>query len=264
MWEVYKITNKIDGKFYIGKGKIGAKRWRDHLRDAKAGRGYYIHNAIRCHGLENFIYEVLKTFDVELDAYQFEKETIITTNACENGYNIQTGGTPSDLELERLRRSKSVESSWTSDRRKQQSESYKGEGNPFFGKSHSLEVLLKISEASKNMSNETRKKISEKLTGGKRTLETRKLMSESSSTKGKTLEEVYGKEYAESVKSKQRGRRESVTGEKHPNAKITTQDVIEIRTRASNGESPKVLATEFHLSESGTRKIIAKVTWRHI
>ena len=65
--------------------------------------------------------------------------------------------------------------------RKKMSESNKGENNPFFGKHHSEETRLKLSEAFKGrtFSAEARKKMSEARKGKHPSAETRKKLSES-------------------------------------------------------------------------------------
>ncbi len=234
---VYCHTNKINGKSYIGWCQTSVEdRWQRHILDSTfKERSFCFQRAIAKYGSNDDVWEheILEVMSTPEGAKHAEKLWIAhrKTNMFReghHGYNMTDGG----------------------------------DGTT--GHKHSKESLEKIQHASKNMSPKTREKISIALKGGKRTSETKKLMSESSPTKGKTLEEVFGKDYAERVKSKQRGPRESVTGEKHPRSKVTTQNVLDIRERANKGESPEQLAPEFGLSVSGTRKIIARVTWRHI
>lgn len=54
---VYKITNKLNGKVYIGQTTEGIeKRWKRHC-GYQLNDGTYIHNAIKKYGKENFIIE---------------------------------------------------------------------------------------------------------------------------------------------------------------------------------------------------------------
>ena len=61
---IYKATNLINGKCYIGKtiSKDFVKYWFNHLKEAfkseKIKRVF--HNAIRKYGPENFMFEVLE------------------------------------------------------------------------------------------------------------------------------------------------------------------------------------------------------------
>ena len=51
---IYKITNKINGKLYIGQTIFTIeKRWHEHLLNSKLDN-QYLCRAIRKHGSENF------------------------------------------------------------------------------------------------------------------------------------------------------------------------------------------------------------------
>lgn len=62
MYTIYKITNVITGDFYIGFTSLGNpnRRFTKHKATAKAGRGFYFHNAIRKYGSENFVFEIIE------------------------------------------------------------------------------------------------------------------------------------------------------------------------------------------------------------
>ena len=60
---IYKITNKINGKCYVGQSVDIPKRWREHTHHSNKGDGYAIHNAIAFHGIENFNFEVVEVVD---------------------------------------------------------------------------------------------------------------------------------------------------------------------------------------------------------
>lgn len=53
---IYKVTNRLDGKIYIGQTRVSVKkRFKEHARaDSLLGK------AIRKDGIENFIAEVLE------------------------------------------------------------------------------------------------------------------------------------------------------------------------------------------------------------
>jgi group I intron endonuclease len=93
---VYKVTNQTNGKVYIGKwqGKDIAQRWRNHLRTASAGRGFYLHNAIRKYGPENFAIEVVATASSKQELASLERQ-LISSHQSTNpkiGYNLARGG----------------------------------------------------------------------------------------------------------------------------------------------------------------------------
>lgn len=56
---LYRILNKINGKIYIGQTSVGEKRWQNHVNAARKGSTTYLCNAIRKHGVDNFIFEIL-------------------------------------------------------------------------------------------------------------------------------------------------------------------------------------------------------------
>ena len=88
---IYKITNLINNKVYIGQSVHPNKRWTEHKQRAKNKTDEYpIHLAIAKYGEENFSFEVLFfTEDYNLK----EKEVILAYNSLvPNGYNILPGG----------------------------------------------------------------------------------------------------------------------------------------------------------------------------
>ena len=96
MCGIYKITNKINGKSYIGQSVNILRRWRIHRALAfdpnQKGYEYPLYRAIRKYGLENFSFEVLEECDQkELD--KKEQEYILFYNSFGDGYNQNEGGT---------------------------------------------------------------------------------------------------------------------------------------------------------------------------
>jgi group I intron endonuclease len=92
---IYKITNKISGKCYIGETKqeTPEMRWREHLYSISRDKGCpALGGAINKYGLENFKFEVvIICFDE--DRYIYEREYIKKYNSqIPNGYNILPGG----------------------------------------------------------------------------------------------------------------------------------------------------------------------------
>ena len=101
---VYKITNTINGKCYIGQTKVyyGKKkggidrRWKRHISTAKNPKKTgcpYFGNAINKHGQENFETEILCYCKIEWRDF-YEKLAIhrYKSNDKEFGYNIADGG----------------------------------------------------------------------------------------------------------------------------------------------------------------------------
>lgn len=95
---IYKITNQINGKVYIGltTKKNPRTRLQQHLRYAKGSKEErsYIHSAIAKYGEENFEFEVIESniHDRE-ELQQLEIDYITNYNSFgEGGYNRTTGG----------------------------------------------------------------------------------------------------------------------------------------------------------------------------
>lgn len=88
---IYIITNKVNGKQYIGQTIHPDKRWWEHCRRAITKYDSYpIHLAIAKYGKKNFDFEVLEWTE---NYDQREDELIIKFNTIvPNGYNLITGG----------------------------------------------------------------------------------------------------------------------------------------------------------------------------
>jgi len=115
MGYIYKITNTISKKCYIGETKKTNPylRWNEHKRKIDKGLGCpALQDAVKKYGIENFTFEILIIcFDEE--RYKFEIEYIKKYNSMvPNGYNLTRGG----------------------------------EGGGFYGKKHSQETSVRISQ----------------------------------------------------------------------------------------------------------------------
>lgn len=80
---IYKITNNINGKFYIGAHRTVDKN------DGYMGSGKLISLAIQKYGIENFTKEILLECTSSKDMYAKEKELV---KLCEQSYNLKEGG----------------------------------------------------------------------------------------------------------------------------------------------------------------------------
>ena len=86
-YTIYKITNKINGKIYIGKHQT------KDLNDGYMGSGKNLRRAISKYGIENFEKEILFQFDTEHKMNSKEAE-LVTEEFClrEDTYNLCPGG----------------------------------------------------------------------------------------------------------------------------------------------------------------------------
>lgn len=146
-WCVYKHTNKINGKVYIGQTCMKPKdRWYN-------GQGYkgssYFYHAIQKYGWDNFDHEILFEGLTLEEANELEKRLIAEYDSTNHsrGYNLMTGGSNSEHSEETKEKLRILSS----------------------GRKHSEETKKKLSKLSKGrkVSLETRRKLSESHRGRK-------------------------------------------------------------------------------------------------
>lgn len=113
--QIYKLTNSVNGKVYIGQTiRRLITRLNQHKKADSA-----IGNAIRKYGLDNFTIEIVATAQSLDELNRLEQDMIANLNTrYPNGYNITPGGDNHQ---------------WTEELKARFSESRKGEGNPRFG-----------------------------------------------------------------------------------------------------------------------------------
>ena len=128
---IYKITNIINNKYYIGQHKT-----RNPL-DNYFGSGTLLNYAIQKYGIQNFKKEILFDFD-NFDEMNIKEQELVPLSSCypynNMSYNLKEGGNQgqfSELTIKRM------------------SENNKKENNPFYGKQHSIETINKISQVKK-------------------------------------------------------------------------------------------------------------------
>ncbi len=93
---IYRVTNTVNGKVYIGKWSHPTSdlRWRLHKSAAKNGSPYYFHRAIRKYGPDAFKVEVIHRAQTLDELSKMETFFIILhqSHKPENGYNMTMGG----------------------------------------------------------------------------------------------------------------------------------------------------------------------------
>lgn len=176
---IYKITNRINGKVYIGQTiQPLTTRWRKHCNSSSCCK--YIHSAIAKYGKENFTVEQI---DVACDRDELDSKEIYWINFYdsmnpEKGYNLTSGGEHKEVsDIVKKQISKNLK-----------------------GKKKSLETRIKMSKAQlgKNLSETTKEKISNTLKGRIVSEETRKKQSQI--LKGRVFSKDHCKRISESKK----------------------------------------------------------------
>ena len=157
---VYKTTNLINGKIYIGQHKSAS------FSEDYKGSGKYLRRAIAKYGWENFLVELIESANSKQELNELEIKWIEKFNARDSsiGYNISKGGETwsynwkgipkSDLHKQHLSEANSGRCH-TDEERKKMSEAHKG-------KQFTLEHRQHMSENfKKNYTDERRRKVSE-------------------------------------------------------------------------------------------------------
>lgn len=86
---IYKITNKVNGKSYIGQTRYSLEfRWRQHIHKKD---NTYFHNALRKYGINNFSIEIIEECEIS-KLNEREIFYIAKFNTFKDGYNLTIGG----------------------------------------------------------------------------------------------------------------------------------------------------------------------------
>lgn len=80
----YQITNKINGKFYRGKSTVA------RIKAGYFGSGLRLWEAISKYGKQNFELKILKEFNTEEEAFEYEKQIVVLD--LSQSYNLKPGG----------------------------------------------------------------------------------------------------------------------------------------------------------------------------
>jgi group I intron endonuclease len=176
---IYRITNNINGKCYVGFDISYPKRLQQHFNDSKRGKESPLCEDIRFYGWENFTKELIyQSWDNEYCLKIMEKHFIIENNSFIDGYNRTLGGNGSlksprpKSEEWRKKHSERMKKNnprtghkFTKEEKIKHSEKMKefylnnpekilfAEKNPMFGKKHSEEWRKKHSEKMKKNTN---------------------------------------------------------------------------------------------------------------
>ena len=183
---VYKITNEVDGKFYIGSTNNLIKRYYTHIHDIRSGKNTCVKliRAVNKHGEENFKFEIVCECPTD-DILKTEQEYI---DSLKPHYNVA--------------------------------------------------------------------KIAGSNLGIKRTEEVK--LKKSASQKENWKDEAYRTKHLENLSKNWK------TGSSHSMAKLTDEQVIEIKKQLASGLLPKQVADKLGLSYHSIKDIHRGPTWKHV
>lgn len=100
---IYKITNTINGKVYIGQTKKSLDdRWKSHMNRYRNNCDYHLYESMRKYGVENFTVEEIDSANNEDDLNYKEMYWIsfYNSNSSEFGYNSTPGGESNPMDSE--------------------------------------------------------------------------------------------------------------------------------------------------------------------
>ena len=94
---IYKITNLINGKFYIGKTRDFEQRKSRHILEGSSSKSNYLYRSMKKNGVNNFKFDIIYNFRhgkySNKCANILEKHYIQKYNSfIPNGYNMTLGG----------------------------------------------------------------------------------------------------------------------------------------------------------------------------
>ena len=153
MGYVYKITNTVNNKSYIGISIHEPEK--DRIQKHLSGHGNrIIANAVKKYGKDAFTYEILEANVFDEFLPELEVAYIANYNTiAPHGYNLTSGGevakTLSDETLGKMKGEKHhyFGKSLSADHRRKISESLRGEKHPNFGKKFPAKMRRKLSKA---------------------------------------------------------------------------------------------------------------------
>jgi len=131
---IYKVTNKVNGKFYIGLTTRNIKRrLKEHMYNGNTG----LSAPIEKYGIDNFI---IKTIDTAKSFSELEKKEMKYIKKLKPHYNLSTVVKTCFVHSEATKKkiSKSLKKDgkmkWLDERKKYYSKMFSGENNPMYGK----------------------------------------------------------------------------------------------------------------------------------
>lgn len=209
MYNIYCITNEVNGKQYIGLTKFDIEtRFIQHIKRAASGTTPFIlYHAIRKYGTSNFRVNLLEeTTDKDREKYYIEK---FNTHYLDGvGYNMTYGGDGTSgysLTVEECEH-----------RRELAKEYHKKKRIGMHGKTHSPETILKMKQSAKlvdrrylrrgKMSEEAKRRLSLLKKGVKRSPETIQKMRENRKDISGVNNPMYGRKHSQESRNKMRNR----------------------------------------------------------
>lgn len=225
---IYKITNKLNGKIYIGQSNDILKRW-SYYKNPPNPLGYRssIIAAIQKYGIDNFNFEIIEECSVaELNSKEIY--WIEYYDSYNNGYNLTRGGDHNtgesnpnaDLTVEDVKIIRSIYNSKTFE--------------------HKIDIYNRL------FINKCGLRAFQKVWNGE--------------TWKDIMPEVYSEENKNFYNTIAKGNE----GENNPNAKLSDEEVLSLRERYVHETTAEILKDYPQLSYSGLEKILIGNSYSHL
>lgn len=228
---IYKITNKINKKSYIGLSIDIEERWRAHINNSsnQNSKEYEktLYRAFRKHGIENFLFEILEEREDFLE--EREKFWIEKYDSYKNGYNETLGGEIGNMQK------------WeTHNRAVLKNQDVINIRNRYNNK----ERLMEVYEDYKDVID---------INGFRKVW------------RGETWKGLHDHVYTEENKNFQKNN-SAMRGSKNGRAILTEEDVYSIRLRRRNGESKEEVYKNYEnkLSYGSFKNVWYGYNWKHV
>ena len=223
---VYKIINLVNGKVYIGKTSDVNARWRKHVKIAENKEEKAHQYLHKSISKYGVVNFVIEKIESNLTEIEsFDRERFWIKTLDSKNPDVGMNLTDGCEGTSGLK--------WSEDSR----EKIRGSNNHNFGKitPDDVKEKLKISSTGRKLSTEAKLKISE-------------------THKNKTISDEQKNQLSELN-----------SGEKHPQAKFTEQDILRIREMFATGEYTQTeLAKNFGTKPNVISQIVNRVRWRNI
>jgi group I intron endonuclease len=223
---IYKISNEINGKVYIGQAINIKRRWREHKENLRKNthKNQHLQNSWNKYGESNFKFEIIEICKEE--ELTFKEQLWINRFKSLNskyGYNKREASNKGRLSKESCEKlSKSKLGHKVSEETRKKLRMIKGNKNHNYGKP---------------MTEEQKKKISESQKGEKH--------------------HFYGKHRSEEFKKK-------IRGENSSRCVITEKTAKYIIKLLMDGIGPLAIARQLNISKYITASIKRKTSWKHL
>lgn len=253
---VYKISNNKSNKYYIGYSCNIDKRWKRHKRDLKNNIhcNLYLQRAFNKYGEDSFKYEIIHICESKDEAKNLELQYLHNLSIRNKLYNLHFNNSGGDLLsnhpnkdiiYKKISTTMIYKNSKLTKEQKSKKYGQSGEKNGMYGKTHTKEARIKISETHKN--NKYR-------LGKKASLKTKKRMSNITCKRIGEKNPFFGKHHTLQTKQKIR---EKMLGKVPVNCrKVKIKETIFNSLAEASKHYNVCTGTIFHIIKSANPKYI--------